>query len=167
MTRLVVTYFVIGASLLLLTRTSKGNTKLNGEWKIETFIVESDTLYHEENQKFTIDFYNDHMLNKDAPNDNIGYVAKCMHSTFRELKRVRLELNRKDYNQSAIVTCWDHINFRSVNKGKYSLDGDSIHLLKADNSVLMDLIYHRSLNRLTYSNSKHDYQIIYARVSGN
>ena len=102
----------------------------------------------------------------DKSEDDIKYITKCLHSTYINLKQVRLNLKRKDYNQSAIIPCWDHIEFSGINKGKYKTEGDSISLLNSNNSVLMVLKYDKSTDRLTYSNTESDYQIIYTRVNG-
>lgn len=135
--------------------------KVKGTWKIESVIVDNDTLFISDSIRITVDFFNKQMSEWEKSESDANYIGKCIRSTYNSLNQVRLNIKRKSYNQSAIIPCWDHIMFRGISDGKYSLANDTLKLI--DNH--MDLIFDKSLNVLIYNNSKYKYQIRYKRLN--
>ena len=135
--------------------------QLIGHWEIESVIVENDTLYYSGSLKHTVDFYNKQMGNWKKTDDDIKYIGKSIQSIFYNLADVKLDFNRKNCSHTKFQRVWDHIGFKAINNGNYTIEKDKARALEKDKAKLMELKHDANSNRLTYSNTEIDYQIIY------
>lgn len=105
------------------------------------------------------------MSGKDRSEKDSDYIVMCMLSTYNTLKQVQLQFNRKNYSQSSIIPCWDHIAFDGIDDGIYKVNDDEISLFNSNNTLLMKVEYSKETDSIQYTNIEHNYQIIYSRVS--
>ena len=152
--------------VLLSMSFKKADIDFKGDWKIDYLILENDTLYQSGNIHQTIRFYNGRMNDWSKTEDDADYIGKCIHSTFNNLKNVVLTINRNYYSRSIILPCWDHIKHPTIERGKYKIYGNSIELLDTNNTISMKLEFSSSNERITYSNTEFNYQIVFKKLNG-
>jgi hypothetical protein len=158
---LIIIFLILISSLSL----KKVDVKLTGNWKIDYLIVENDTLFQSENINATIRFYNKKMSGWSKTKDDSDYIAKCIRSTYTDLKGVTLSFNRKNYTRSFINACWDNINLSRIDNGSYKKLDDTLYLFDTNQKVDMQLMYTNLNDKLRYVNPEYNYEIVFNRVS--
>ena len=133
---------------------------LRGDWKIKTVLVDDDTLFHADNAGYTARFYEKNMNVEDKSDTYHDYLTNCIKSTYANLTRVKLTINRRQYSHSLIMPCWDHIKHLEVNKGRYHFENDKLRLENSE----MYLSYYRSPSTLIYKNQTYNYEITFRKL---
>lgn len=136
---------------------------LKGTWRIQTVIADGDTLYHNDDMRYTARFYSSRLFDKEQSVNAQSYFNNCIKSTFFAFKNALLTFNKENYNQTLIKPCWHQIETESVQKGKYFMQNDSITLHELSGKPLATVIYNSKMQTLFFSNERLSYSIYYKR----
>lgn len=155
------TYFSIGILLFVVLSFTTKPPKVKGIWKIESVIIDKDTLFRSDSINITAVFFNKQMSGWNKSNSDSEYIEKCIRSTYNNLNQARLNIKRKGYDQSPIMPCWDHIMFKGITGGKYLYANDTLKLI----DVNIDLFIDNNHTSMTYNNSEYNYRIRFIRLN--
>lgn len=154
-------YFLLCSLLVVVMNHTTKPPKVKGIWKIESVIIDKDTLFLSGSKKITVGFFNKQMSGWNKSNSDADYIEKCMRSTYNNLNEARLIIKRKSYDLSPIMPCWDHIMFKGITGDKYSYANDTLKLL----DVNIDLLIDGNHTSMTYNNSEYNYRIRFIRLN--
>lgn len=82
--------FVVFLLFLTFSFSWKKNP-IHGTWKIETFIIDSDTVFHQNNFKITSKYVISKFTHRSETEEEANYLTRCFKSTFFGINSVRLE----------------------------------------------------------------------------
>jgi hypothetical protein len=149
------------SSLIGIAMISSPERKdIKGVWRINTVLVDEDTLFRADSARYTARFYEKNIYVEDKSEAYNNYLTNCIKGTYSNLTRAKLTINRRKYSQSLIMPCWDHIKHPAVDKGKYSLEEDTLRLSDSE----MNLRYVKDQNTLVYTNHEYNYEITYRKL---
>lgn len=147
----------------LLTSAKGTKSPLEGEWKIETVIYEGDTLYQFNSAHYTIGAYTKLTQGWEPSKEDLEYSMKCLGATIYGFKSMRLNFSENKLTKGVLDPCWDHIRVQRIENGTFTFTNNNVTIFDADNAYRMSLRYHKTTDRLHYSDAEWDYQIIYSR----